>query len=567
MKPTCRDASRDSASCDPTPKKLIQSDHPVLSARDSSEDLIRDGFLPHTGKNPSTDDFAPCGFGSLRPSRGQPETGAYDCRPMATPPAQAQFSVTVRVELDARHEPLGKLTAEIAGAGGALQGVDLVPGAGSEGKRVREFTIDARDQAHWEEILRAIGSTRGARVLDYVDRTMQMHRGGKIAQQNKYPLKTRDDLSMAYTPGVARVCQQIAADRSKAFEYTIKRNTVAVVSDGSAVLGLGDIGPEAAMPVMEGKAMLFKEFANVDAFPICLSTRDPEQIVNAVKLVSPTFGGINLEDISAPRCFEIEERLKDEIDIPVFHDDQHGTAVVVMAALFNALKIVGKRLEDLRVLVVGLGAAGIAVTKMMHASGVTRVIGCDRRGALSTDREDYAAGEMSEIKRWYAESSNPERLQGSPAEVIESCDLFIGLSGPGIIPAEALGKMANDPIVFAMANPNPEVMPEEAEPYVRIMATGRSDYPNQINNVLCFPGIFRGALDAGAPRITEEMKLAAAKGIAEVVEEEDLSEDYIIPSVFDRGVAPAVAEAVIHEARREGIARVSEETGTFSTVD
>ena len=485
----------------------------------------------------------------------------------AIPSVSAQFSVTVRVELDARHEPLGKLTGQIAEAGGALQGVDLVPGAGSEGKRVREFTIDARDQAHWEEILRAIGSTRGARVLDYVDRTLQMHRGGKIEQQNKYPLKTRDDLSMAYTPGVARVCQQIAADRSKAFEYTIKRNTVAVVTDGSAVLGLGDIGPEAAMPVMEGKAMLFKEFANVDAFPICLSTHDPDQIVNTVRLMSPTFGGINLEDISAPRCFEIEERLKEELDIPVFHDDQHGTAVVVMAALFNALKIVGKSLEDLRVLVVGLGAAGVAVTKMMHASGVSQVIGCDRQGALSTEREDYVAGEMSEIKRWYAENSNPDKLQGSPADVIEGCDLFIGVSGPGIIPPEALGKMSDDAIVFAMANPNPEVMPEDAQPYVRIMATGRSDYPNQINNVLCFPGIFRGALDAGAPRITEEMKLAAANGIAEVVHEEDLSENYIIPSVFDRDVAPAVAAAVVEEARRAGIARVSEETGTFRTLE
>ena len=289
---------------------------------------------------------------------------------MATSPSvSAQFSVTVRVELDARQEPLGKLTARIAEAGGALQGVDLVPGAGGEGKRVREFTVDARDQQHWEEILRAIGSTRGARVIEYVDRTLQMHRGGKIEQHNKYPLKTRDDLSMAYTPGVARVCQEIAADRAKAFEYTIKRNTVAVVTDGSAVLGLGDIGPEAAMPVMEGKAMLFKEFADVDAFPICLDTRDPGQIVDVVKLIAPTFGGVNLEDISAPRCFEIEERLKDDLDIPVFHDDQHGTAVVTMAALFNSLKIVGKRLEDLRVLVVGLGAAGVAVTKMMLESG------------------------------------------------------------------------------------------------------------------------------------------------------------------------------------------------------
>jgi malate dehydrogenase (oxaloacetate-decarboxylating) len=485
----------------------------------------------------------------------------------AIPSVSAQFSVTVRVELDARQEPLGKLTGQIAEAGGALQGVDLVPGAGGEGKRVREFTIDARNQQHWEEILRAIGSTRGARVLGYVDRTLQMHRGGKIAQQNKYPLKTRDDLSMAYTPGVARVCQEIAADRSKAFEFTIKRNTVAVVSDGSAVLGLGDIGPEAAMPVMEGKCMLFKEFADVDAFPICLDTRDPEQIINAVRLMAPTFGGINLEDISAPRCFEIEQRLKEEIDIPVFHDDQHGTAVVTMAALFNALKIVGKNLEDLRVLVVGLGAAGVAVTKMMLESGVTHVIGCDRQGALSTTREDYESGEMSEIKRWYAENSNPDKLHGGPADVIEGCDLFIGVSGPGIIEAEDLGKMAEDAIVFAMANPNPEVMPEEAGPYVRIMATGRSDYPNQINNVLAFPGIFRGALDAGAPRITEEMKLAAAQGIADVVAPDDLSEDYIIPSVFDRDVAPAVARAVIEEARRDGIARFSEETGTFTAVE
>jgi malate dehydrogenase (oxaloacetate-decarboxylating) len=482
-------------------------------------------------------------------------------------PAQAQYSVTIRVELDARQEPLGKLTAAIADAGGQLQGVDLVPGAGGEGKRVREFTIDARDPEHWEQILRSIGSTRGAKVIEYVDRTLQMHRGGKIEQHNKYPLKTRDDLSMAYTPGVARVCQEIHADRAKAFEYTIKRNTVAVVSDGSAVLGLGDIGPEAAMPVMEGKAMLFKEFANVDAFPICLDTQDPEKIIEAVKLIAPTFGGINLEDISAPRCFEIEDRLREELDIPVFHDDQHGTAVVVMAALFNALKITGKPIEDLRVLVVGLGAAGVAVTKMMLASGVTDVIGCDRQGAVSTERPDYASGEMSGIKRWYAEISNPQRLQGEPRQVIEGCDLFIGLSGPGVIDGEDLAKMNDDAIVFAMANPNPEVMPEEAEPYVRIMATGRSDYPNQINNVLCFPGIFRGALDARAPEITEEMKLAAAKGIAEVVAEEDLSEDYIIPSVFNRDVAPAVAKAVVEEAQRAGIARTSPETGTFATVE
>jgi malate dehydrogenase (oxaloacetate-decarboxylating) len=482
-------------------------------------------------------------------------------------PVSAQYSVTIRVELDARQEPLGKLTAAIAEADGQLQGVDLVPGAGGEGKRVREFTIDARDQEHWEQILRSIGSTRGAKVLEYTDRTMQMHKGGKIEQRNKYPLKTRDDLSMAYTPGVARVCEAIHADRAKAFEYTIKRNTVAVVSDGSAVLGLGDIGPEAAMPVMEGKAMLFKEFAKVDAFPICLDTQDPEKIIQTVQLMAPTFGGINLEDISAPRCFEIEDRLKETLDIPVFHDDQHGTAVVVMAALFNALKITGKPIQSLRVLMVGLGAAGVAVTKMMLESGVTHIVGCDRRGAISTEREDYVEGEMSGIKRWYAEISNPEKLSGQPGDVIEGMDLFIGLSGPGIIEARALDKMNDDAIVFAMANPTPEVMPEDAEPYVRIMATGRSDYPNQINNVLAFPGIFRGALDAGAPAITEEMKLAAAQGIAKVVSEADLSEDYVIPSVFDRDVAPCVADAVVEEAKRAGIARISEETGTFSTVE
>ncbi|MBK5110870.1 MAG: NAD-dependent malic enzyme [Thermoleophilia bacterium] len=479
------------------------------------------------------------------------------------PPVSAQYSVTVRVELDARHEPLGKLTAAVAGAGGQLVGVDLIPGAGAEGKRVREFTIDAIDQEHWEQILRSLGSIRGARVMEYTDRTMQMHRGGKVSVENKYPLKTRDDLSMAYTPGVARVCASINQDRSLAFEYTIKKNTVAVVSDGTAVLGLGDIGPEAAMPVMEGKCMLFKEFAGVDAFPICLSTTDPDEIVRTVELMAPGFGGINLEDISAPRCFEIEDRLKDLIDIPVFHDDQHGTAVVTMAALFNALKIIGKPIEDLRVLMVGLGAAGVAVTKMMLAAGLTHVVGCDRSGALSTTRPDYESGEMTGIKRWYSEISNPDHLLGTPEEVIEGMDLFVGLSGPGVIKAESLDRMNRDAIVFAMANPNPEVMPEEADPYVRIMATGRSDYPNQINNVLCFPGIFRGALDAGAPQISEEMKMAAARGIAAVVSDEDLSEDYIIPSVFDRDVAPRVAEAVVREAKRAGDARFTVETGAF----
>ncbi|MFM9150108.1 MAG: NADP-dependent malic enzyme, partial [Solirubrobacterales bacterium] len=412
--------------------------------------------------------------------------------------------------------------------------------------------------------LRSIGSIKGARVVEYTDRTMQMHRGGKVTVENQDPLKTRDDLSMAYTPGVARVCSFIHEDPARAFEYTIKKNTVAVVSDGTAVLGLGDIGPEAAMPVMEGKAMLFKEFAGVDAFPICLSTTDPDEIVRTVELIAPTFGGVNLEDIAAPRCFEIEERLKESLDIPVFHDDQHGTAVVTMAALFNALRIIDKPIEELRVLVVGLGAAGIAVTKMMLAAGVSHVVGCDRTGAVSKSRADYQSGEMTGIKKWFAENSNPDELEGQPDDLLEGMDLFIGLSGPGVIRPESLAKMNRDAIVFAMANPNPEVMPEEAEQYVRIMATGRSDFPNQINNVLCFPGIFRGALDAGAPQITEEMKMAAARGIAEVITDDELSEDYIIPSVFDREVAPKVAEAVVEEARREGLARFNPETGSFT---
>src|ERR687888_602713 len=477
----------------------------------------------------------------------------------------AQYSLTIRVQIAHRPGMLGRVASAIGHAGGTIGAVDLIDVDGEH--TLRDITVDAADMEHWHAIIAAIKALDDVEVIDTTDRTFLLHVGGKIEQHNKHPLRTRDDLSMAYTPGVARVCEAIRDDPDKAFQYTIKRNTVAVVSDGTAVLGLGDIGPEAAMPVMEGKAMLFKEFAGVDAFPICLSTNEPEEIIQTVQLIAPTFGGINLEDISAPRCFEIEDRLKEELDIPVFHDDQHGTAVVVMASLFNALKIVGKPIESLRVLMLGLGAAGVACTKMMQESGISQIIGCDRQGAISTDRFDYVDGGMSPIKRWYAENSNPEKLAGGPNEVIEGCDLFIGLSGPGLIEPDSLAKMNDDAIVFAMANPTPEVMPEEAEPHVRIMATGRSDYPNQINNVLCFPGIFRGALDAGAPRITEEMKLAAAHGIAGVVASDDLSEDYIIPSVFNRDVAPAVAEAVIEEARRDGIARFSEETGTFATLE
>ena len=391
-------------------------------------------------------------------------------------------------------------------------------------------------------------------MLDTTDRTFTLHLGGKIEMQNKSPLKTRDDLSMAYTPGVARVCAAIHDGPGKAFQYTIKRNTVAVVSDGTAVLGLGDIGPRAAMPVMEGKAMLFKEFAGVDAFPICLDTTDPEQIIATVKSIAPGFGGINLEDISAPRCFEIEQRLKAELDIPVFHDDQHGTAVVVLAALLNALTLTGQQIGDIRVVIVGLGAAGVAVANILIEAGVRHIIGCDSRGAVHSARPDYLDGSMGPLKRALAERTNLERREGAPADVIEGTDLLIGLSGARVIPVTALGKMNPDPIVFAMANPNPEVSPEEALPYVRILATGRSDYPNQINNVLCFPGIFRGALDVRAPEITESMKTAAARAIADIVAGDELSEDYIIPSVFNREVVGAVAAAVATEARESGTA-------------
>jgi malate dehydrogenase (oxaloacetate-decarboxylating) len=476
----------------------------------------------------------------------------------------AQYSLTIRVEIAHRPGMLGRVATAIGEAGGTIGAVDLVSVDGEH--TVRDITVATGSQADWDKIVDALRHVDGARVVDTTDRTFLMHVGGKIELHNKHPLRTRDDLSMAYTPGVARVCGAIAQDPGKAFQYTIKRNTVAVVSDGTAVLGLGDIGPRAAMPVMEGKAMLFKEFAGVDAFPICLDTKDPDEIVATVKAIAPGFGGINLEDISAPRCFEIEDRLKDALDIPVFHDDQHGTAVVVLAAVLNALRITGKRTEDIHMVVVGLGAAGIAVTKILMEAGVRHVIGADSRGALHTGRADYVDGSMPATKRWYAEATNPDRRDGSPNDLLDGADLLIGLSGPGVIDPDALAKMNGDAMVFAMANPTPEVAPEDAAPHVRIMATGRSDYPNQINNVLCFPGIFRGALDVRASRITEGMKMAAARAIAGIVSDEELREDYIIPSVFNRDVAPAVAEAVIAEARREGQATAGDEVG-FASAD
>jgi malate dehydrogenase (oxaloacetate-decarboxylating) len=463
----------------------------------------------------------------------------------------ASFSLTLRIRFENEAGMLNDVTSAIGHAGGSIGAIDTVKSDAHQ--IVRDISVDARSREHWDQIIGAVEEVDGVQLIDWTDRTFQLHEGGKIAQLNKQPLKSRDDLSMAYTPGVARVCQAISQDPELAFRYTIKQNYVAVVTDGSAVLGLGDIGPRAAMPVMEGKAMLLKEFAGVDAFPICLDTKDPDEIVAAVKAIAPGFGGINLEDISSPRCFEIEERLKEELDIPVFHDDQHGTAVVVMAALFNALKITGKRLEDIHVAMVGLGAAGIAVTRMLLQVGVADIVGCDTKGAIYVGRDDW--DEMHPLKRWYAENTNEGRRAGGPADVLEGADLFIGLSGPGVVQASDLDRMNDEAMVFAMANPEPEVAPEEAAPRVRIIATGRSDYPNQINNVLCFPGLFRGALDARATRITEEMKLAAAYGIAGVIPPAELSEDYIVPSVFDRRVVEAVASAVGDEARRAGIAR------------
>jgi len=476
----------------------------------------------------------------------------------------AQYSLTIRVEIADRPGMLGLVASAIGQAGGSIGSIDLVEV--KEDVLLRDITVDASDSAHWDKIVSALAGIDGVSVVDTTDRTFMLHMGGKIEQHNKSPLKTRDDLSMAYTPGVARVCQAIAEDPDKAFQYTIKRNTVAVVSDGTAVLGLGDIGPRAAMPVMEGKAMLFKEFAGVDAFPICVDTKDPDEIVELVRNIAPTFGGINLEDISAPRCFAIEDRLKAELDIPVFHDDQHGTAIVTLAALLNACKLTGRELSDLRVLVIGLGAAGVAVTKILMQAGVRHIVGADSRGVLSTDRPDYQDGSMPEIKRWYAEATNPDRLGGTPADVIDGMDLLIGLSGARVFPAEALARMNDNAMVFAMANPTPEVSPEEAAPYARIVATGRSDYPNQINNVLAFPGIFRGALDVRAPQITEAMKMAAARAIAEIVPESELREDYIIPSVFNREVAPAVAAAVGAEARAAGEDRAGDTIG-FAAID
>jgi len=460
----------------------------------------------------------------------------------------ASFSATFRVHLQDRPGTFADLAKAIGDAGGSLDAIDLV--RVEPGKKVRDVTVNATNAEHIQQIVEAVRAVDGVVIERVSDRTFLLHLGGKIEVRPKAPLKTRDDLSMAYTPGVARICEAIAADPATVWNLTVKSNMVAVVTDGTAVLGLGDIGPEAALPVMEGKAMLFKEFAGVDAFPIALATKDVDEIVAAVTAIAPVFGGINLEDISAPRCFEIEERLRDALDIPVFHDDQHGTAVVVLAALTNALKLVGKRPEDVKVVVTGVGAAGVATTKILQAAGVQNVVGCDRHGALYAGREGLAG-----VKAVFAESTNPDCERGAADEVLRGADVYLGLSGPGAVSAEAIRTMAKDAIVFAMANPTPEVAPEEIAGTVAVVATGRSDYPNQINNVLAFPGIFRGALDARARDVNEEMKHAAAEAIASAISESELQPDYIIPSVFNRTVSRKVAAAVAHAARRTGVAR------------
>lgn len=459
------------------------------------------------------------------------------------------YSITLRLEIINQVGMFGKIATAIGEAGGDIGAVNIV--RVGKGVIVRDITVNARDEAHEKDIVDAVKKIKGVRVIHASDRTFLVHHGGKIEIHNKVPVKNRSDLSRVYTPGVARVCMAIHHDREKTYRFTIKRNSVAIVTDGSAVLGLGDIGPEAAMPVMEGKAMLFKEFANIDAFPICLSTRDTEEIIKTIKYISPAFGGINLEDISSPRCFEIEERLKQELDIPVFHDDQHGTAVVILAAFFNAIKVMEKQLEMLKIVISGAGAAGTACCKILKEVGITDVIVCDREGTIYRDRK----GHMNPVKMWLSENTNPRMIKGSLSDAMEGADVFIGVSAPNLITVDDIKKMAPDPVVFVLANPEPEIAPEDAYPYVRILATGRSDYPNQINNMLCFPGLFRGLLDSRARIVNEEVKLAAAKAIASMVDEKELSEDYIVPSIFNRKVVTAVASAVSDAACRTGVAR------------
>ncbi|MEN6452314.1 MAG: NAD-dependent malic enzyme [Thermoguttaceae bacterium] len=464
----------------------------------------------------------------------------------------SSYSIVLRLSYPDRPGMLGLIATavgEVNGSIGEVSGLCL-----HQGQVARDLVVYACDTEHCDQIVNRVRSIPEVTVLQSTDRTFQLHDGGKIEIRLKTPLRTQDDLSMAYTPGVARVCRAIHADPTSSFDLTIRRNTVAVVSDGSAVLGLGNIGPTAAMPVMEGKCMLFKGFAGVDAFPICLDTQDVDAIVRTCEYLAPTFGGINLEDISSPRCVDIEQQLIERLDIPVFHDDQHGTAVVVLAALRNAIKVVGKRLADIRVTICGAGAAGAAIARLLLSVGCRQIVLCDRNGAIGRDR----LADANRVKRWIAENTNPENVTGALADAVRGADVFIGVSGPNLLKVEDVRTMAKDPIVFALANPDPEIDPDAALPYVRVVATGRSDYPNQINNVLCFPGLFRGMLDVRARRVTESMKLAASEAIAATIPEDQLRPDFIVPSAFDERVAPAVAKAVADAAIAAGVARRTE---------
>ncbi len=465
---------------------------------------------------------------------------------MAT--ALSAYSIRLRARIRNRPGVLGGLATAIGGAGGSLMAIEMVA---TDGATVtRDLVVFCPSEAHAGDVEAAARQVEGIDVLEVEDRTFALHRGGKISIEPRTVLKDRDDLAMAYTPGVARVCTAIATDPALVHRYTMKANTVAVVTDGTAVLGLGDIGPDAALPVMEGKAVLFKAFGGVDAVPVCLRVGSADELVDTVQRLEPMFGGINLEDIAAPRCFEVEARLTEALSIPVFHDDQHGTAVVALAALRNALRIVDKRMEDLRIVLSGAGAAGVAIAKILLSAGAHDIVAVDRKGAVHKERDG-----LDESKRWLAEEANQADRRGSLQEVLAGSDVFIGVSAPGLLGREDLETMADGAIVFALANPVPEVLPEEAEGVVAVMATGRSDYPNQINNVLCFPGIFRGALDVGATRITENMKLAAADAIAAAVPPDQVSPALVIPSVFHPDVASTVATRVGEAAIADGVIR------------
>ncbi|MBA2316836.1 MAG: NAD-dependent malic enzyme [Euzebyales bacterium] len=457
--------------------------------------------------------------------------------PQGRPSPSASYSITMRVELGSDPRGMGRVTTAVGEAGGSVTAVDIVE-SGQHATTV-DITVNTADGDHADAVTKAVEAVPDAHVHKVSDRTFLLHLGGKLEVTSKVPLRTRDDLSMAYTPGVARVCMAIAANPEDARRLTIKRNTVAVVTDGSAVLGLGNIGPEAALPVMEGKAVLFKQFAGVDAWPVCLATQEVDEIVRVVEALAPVYGGVNLEDIAAPRCFEIEARLRASLDIPVFHDDQHGTAIVVLAALTNALRLVGKSLPDVGIVLSGAGAAGVAVVKLLRAEGAERILACDRNGIL----HDGADG-LDPSKRWVAEHTNPDGRTGTLRDAVAGADVFIGVSAPDLLDGDDIATMADDAIVFALANPDPEIDPAAAAEHAAVIATGRSDYPNQINNVLAFPGVFRGALDAGARLITDQMEVAAAEAIAAVVTQAELSPTYIVPSVFNPAVAPAVADAV-----------------------